>query len=312
MNIGKLEKVDLRDYWSNEATDFTPWLAKEDNIKQLGDAIGIELEVVGQEQNVGPFRADILCTDQENRYVLIENQLEITDHKHLGQIMTYAAGLNAVSIIWIASQFTDEHRAAIDWLNRITDSDFNFFAIEIQLLKIGDSAAAPLFNIVAKPNDWAKSTKASSSSQTDLSETKAAQLQYWTEYRAYMISHGARFNTQKALPQHWTNVGIGTSNVWLSATVNSVTKKIGVYLNVNFPSKDNFDNLKANYEASAKDAVSQDIVWDRLDDKKVCLVYLEKPFDFKDISTREEQFAWLKENIEKFLDFFKPKVKGMK
>lgn len=127
MNIGKLEKVDLRDYWNNEATDFTPWLAKEENIKQLGDAIGIELEVVGQEQNVGPFRADILCTDQENHYVLIENQLEITDHKHLGQIMTYAAGLNAVSIIWIASQFTDEHRAAIDWLNRITDSDFNFF-----------------------------------------------------------------------------------------------------------------------------------------------------------------------------------------
>ena len=313
MNIGKLEKVDLRGYWNNEATDFTPWLAKEDNIKQLGDAIGIELEVVGQEQNVGPFRADILCTDQENHYVLIENQLEITDHKHLGQILTYAAGLNAVSIIWIASQFTDEHRAAIDWLNRITDSDFNFFAIEIQLLKIGDSAAAPLFNIVAKPNDWAKRTKASSSNQpSDLSETKAAQLQYWTEYRDYMKSHNAKFNTQKALPQHWTNVGIGVSNIWISATVNSLKKNISIDLNVNFPTKDNFDALKAKYEESAKEAISPDLVWDRLDDKKVSIISLETHFDFKDISTRPEQFAWFKEYIEKYLAFFKPKVKGMK
>ena len=145
--IGTLKQVDLREYWENEATDFTPWLAKDENIAQLGKAVDIDLEVKAQEQSVGPFRADILCTDQEGHYVLIENQLELTDHKHLGQIMTYAAGLNAVSIIWIASQFTDEHRAALDWLNRVTDDGINFFGIEIQLIRIGDFAAAPLFNV---------------------------------------------------------------------------------------------------------------------------------------------------------------------
>ena len=310
--IGKLQKVELRDYWGNEATDFTPWLAKEENIAQLGEAIGIELEVKGQEQNVGPFRADILCTDQEDHYVLIENQLELTDHKHLGQIMTYAAGLNAVSIIWIASQFTDEHRAALDWLNRVTDDGINFFGIEIQLIKIGDSAAAPLFNIVAKPNDWAKSAKTSSVQTGNLTETKAAQLQYWAEYRDYMKSHNAKFNTQKALPQHWTNIGIGSSYVWVSALVNSVKNIISVDLNFNFPTKDNFDSVKEQYEASSKDAISPNLLWYRLDDKKVSIVSLEAPYDFKDASTRDEQYAWLKENIEKFIAFFKPIVKGMK
>lgn len=310
--IGKIQKVDLREYWSNEATHFTPWLAKEENITQLGEAIGIDLEVKGQEQNVGPFRADILCADQEDHYVLIENQLEITDHKHLGQIMTYAAGLNAVSIIWIASQFTDEHRAALDWLNRITDDGINFFGIEIQLIKIGDSAAAPLFNVVAKPNDWTKSAKTSSVQTGQLTETKAAQLQYWTGFREYMKSHNAKFNTQKALPQHWTNIGIGSSYVWVSALVNSVKKIISVDLNFNFPNKENYDAIKEQYEDAAKEAISPDLIWYRLDDKKVSIISLEAPYDFKDESTRSEQYAWIKETIEKVIAFFKPIVKGLK
>lgn len=312
MNIGKIERVELRDYWLNEATNFTPWLAKEENIAQLGEAIGIDLEVKGQEQNVGPFRADILCTDQEDHYVLIENQLEITDHKHLGQILTYAAGLNAVSIIWIASQFTDEHRAALDWLNRVTDDGINFFGIEIQLIKIGDSAAAPLFSVVAKPNDWTKSAKSSSVQTGELSETKAAQLQYWTEYREYMKLHNAKFNTQKALPQHWTNIGLGTSHIYLSPRVNSVSNIIGIDLIINLSTKDGFDYLKTNFEEAAKKEISQDLVWDRLDDKKVSVVTLTASFDFRDRTTREVQFAWMKENIEKFIMFFKPKVKGLK
>jgi hypothetical protein len=112
-NLGRLEKVDLRHAWENEAGSFTPWLAEEDNITLLGDTIGVELEVEAQEQPVGPFSADILCKDTVNsRWVLIENQLERTDHTHLGQLMTYAAGLDAVTIVWIAKKFTEEHRAA--------------------------------------------------------------------------------------------------------------------------------------------------------------------------------------------------------
>ncbi len=156
-NLSRLEKVDLRDVWKTEAGDFTPWLAREENIALLGNAIGIDLEVEAQEKNVGPFRADILCKDTiSENWVLVENQLERTDHVHLGQLLTYAAGLNAVTIVWIADRFTDEHRAALDWLNEITDSSFNFFGLEVELWRIGDSPIAPKFNIASKPNDWTK------------------------------------------------------------------------------------------------------------------------------------------------------------
>ncbi|GAI13697.1 unnamed protein product, partial [marine sediment metagenome] len=121
-----------------------------DNIEILSETIGIELEVQSQEENVGPFRADILCLDTaNNHFVLIENQLEKTDHTHLGQLMTYAAGLDAVTIIWIAQKFTEEHRAALDWLNGITDDTINFFGVVIELYRIGDSVPAPKFNLVS-------------------------------------------------------------------------------------------------------------------------------------------------------------------
>ena len=165
IKLSKIEKISLRECWQNEASDFTPWLASEDNITLLADALGMnELEVKGQEEHVGPFRADILCVDPgTDKYVLIENQLEKTDHNHLGQILTYAAGLDAVTIIWVAERFTEEHRATIDWLNRITDKEFNFFGVEIELIKIGDSPAAPMFNVIAKPNGWSKDVRSSQS-----------------------------------------------------------------------------------------------------------------------------------------------------
>ncbi|MGB8414368.1 MAG: hypothetical protein WCE23_16240 [Candidatus Binatus sp.] len=138
--LGKLEKVDLRDYWKSESQDFTPWLASAENIALLGEAIDLELEVEAQEKEVGPFRADILCKDTSTgQWVLIENQLEPTDHTHLGQLLTYAAGLNAGTIVWISEHFTNEHRATLDWLNEITDEGFSFFGIEVELWRIGGS-----------------------------------------------------------------------------------------------------------------------------------------------------------------------------
>lgn len=160
-HLSRLERVPVRDCWQDEARDFTPWLAGDDNIALLGETIGIDLEVQEQEARVGPFRADILCRDTAtDSLVLIENQLERTDHTHLGQLFTYAAGLNAVTVIWIAQRFTDEHRAALDWLNRITHEGFHFFGIEIELWRIGDSNLAPKFSLVSNPNDWSKTVRA--------------------------------------------------------------------------------------------------------------------------------------------------------
>ena len=180
--LGKLEKVDLRQIWQNEGQDFTPWLAQKENLELLGEVIGIELELEAQEKNVGPFRADILCKNtSDDSLVLIENQIERTDHKHLGQLLTYASGLQSVVIVWVASKFTEEHRKALDWLNEITDEKFRFFGLEVELWKIGNSSVAPKFNIVSQPNNWSKAVAqaAKNLDTQETSETKGLQYRYW-------------------------------------------------------------------------------------------------------------------------------------
>ena len=312
MKLGTIKKMDLRDVWSSESSDFTPWLAKEENISLLGDAIGLELEVESQEKNVGPFRADILARDlTSNHYVLIENQLEQTNHNHLGQIMTYAAGLDAFSIIWIAKSFTEEHRAALDWLNRITEENINFFGIEIEVIQIGDSLPAPQFKVVAKPNDWSKSVR-SSASTGELTDTKLKQQQYWTEFKEYVEKNGSPFKVQKPSPQHWTNIALGRSNFYLSLTVNSQSHIICINLEIGGArAKEHFDKLRDLYEEDSKEHISTDIEWLRLDDRKSCMVKLSKSFNFTDETSRDDQFAWFVEYVKKYISYFRPKVKSI-
>ena len=312
MKLGKITKIDLRDIWTSESADFTPWLAKEDNIALLGNAIGMDLEVESQEKSVGPFRADILARDiATNHYVLIENQLEPTNHNHLGQIMTYAAGLDAFSIIWIAKSFTEEHRAALDWLNRITDDNINFFGIEIEVIQIGDSLPAPQFNIVAKPNDWSKSIK-SSANNSELTETKISQQTYWSEFRNFVQKQGNPINVQKPAPQHWTNIAMGKSFFHLSLIINSVNNTIGITLDINGDNaKANFDALKSLCEEEAKEKISRELEWLRMDDRKSSLVKLTTSYNFLDRSTREEQFQWFIDNVLKFIKVFKHRIKEL-
>ena len=180
--LGRLTSVDLRKVWTSESGDFTPWLARPENLAVLGDTLDLELQLEAQEKAVGPFRADILCRDtQSDAWVLIENQLERTDHGHLGQLLTYASGLEAATIVWIAGRFNEEHRATLDWLNAITEERFRFFGLEVELWRIADSAAAPKFNVVSEPNDWSRSAAKGRRSldRSELSEVRAMQLEYW-------------------------------------------------------------------------------------------------------------------------------------
>ena len=181
-NLGRLERVNLREVWQTEDGYFTPWLAEEENIALLSEILGLKLEVEAQEKEVGPFRADILCKELNNdTWVLIENQIERTDHRHLGQLLTYAAGLSAVTIVWIAASFRDEHRATLDWLNGITSDEFHFFALEVELWRIGESLAAPKFNVVSRPNSWTKRVADASRNLATgaRSERQQLNLEFW-------------------------------------------------------------------------------------------------------------------------------------
>lgn len=232
-SLGLLQKVDLRQIWLSESSDFTPWLAKADNLAVLGDTIGIDLELEAQEKFVGPFRADLLCKDADNdSWVLVENQLERTDHNHLGQLLTYAAGLQTVTIVWVAAKFTEEHRAALDWLNEITNSRFRFFGLEVELWRIGESDPAPRFNIISKPNDWSRSVERAAN-QIDaeaLSDTKLQQQRYWQAFNKMLEDRGAPLRTRTPRPQHWHNFSVGRSKFKLCTKVNSQNHTIAAEL----------------------------------------------------------------------------------
>lgn len=310
--LGRLEKVDIKSIWKTEYNHFTPWLAREENINLLAEELKTDLEIVAIEKPVGPFRADILCKDTgTDNYVLIENQFGKTDHTHLGQIMTYASGLETFTIIWIAETFTEEHRAALDWLNNITDENIEFFGIEIELFRIGSSVPAPKFNLISKPNTWSKSIK-KDSTNIQLTETKQIQQEYWQGLKDYVETKKVSFRLQKALPQHWTNISIGKSDYKICALANSRDKWIGVQLVVTGNnSLENFKRLKDKYQLNSETELSNNIIWAEKEGGKEHHVNLifenNNPLDK---TLMKEQHELLTEWIEKFYRYFKDKVRN--
>jgi len=308
--LAKLERADVHKIWAKEASDFTPWLAEADNLSLLGEVIGVELELEAQEKNVGPFRADILCKDTvTDQWVLIENQLERTDHTHLGQLMTYAAGPKAVTIVWIADRFTDEHRAALDWLNEITDERFNFFGLEIELWRIGDSPYAPKFNAVCKPNDWTKPPPPGPGKMTD---TKLLQREYWSGLRQILIEAKSPVKPHKAHPQHWTNFAIGRAYFHMIAMVNTRENCIAVGLVMVGPeAKHHFHRLHS-MQSGIERELDAEMDWLELPSKKESRIELR--LSGADIRKREDwsrQHAWLKKNLEELNRVFRPRVKSL-
>jgi hypothetical protein len=313
--LGKLEKKGLREVWVSEAGDFTPWLAQDENLALLGEVLDLDLELESQEKNVGPFRADILCKDlNTQQWVLIENQIEKTDHNHLGQLLTYAAGLKAITIVWVASEFTDEHRAALDWLNEVTEDGINFFGLEIELWQIGESPFAPRFNVVSKPNLWTHSISeaARAIEAGNLSETRKLQLEYWTEFRKFLQARKSIVRSQKPFPQHWMNFALGRSNTYLIGFVNTKEKRIGISVILAGTDAKAFFHLLEGEKDIIEMELGQELVWRELPTKTeshILLHHLDSdPFDH---SRWNEYQTWMAESLEKFSHVFGPRVKRL-
>jgi len=187
--IARLEAVDLREVWHHEAHDFTPWLLN--NADSLGEALGMELELERAEHPVGDFSLDLIGAETAtgNR-VIIENQLADTDHNHLGQLLTYAAGTDAAAVVWIARNFREEHRRALDWLNERTDSDTRFFGVAVRVWRIGDSAPALQFNVVAAPNDWGKRVRSTAAAQQRGEGKRPLYLEFWGRLTEAIVERG--------------------------------------------------------------------------------------------------------------------------
>ena len=314
-DLGRLEKVELRHVWQTEAQDFTPWLALEDNIAQLGQALGLELEVEAVEQSVGPFRADILCKETSTgRFVLIENQLERTDHTHLGQLMTSAAGLDAVTIVWIAATFADEHRAALDWLKEITANDVRFFGLEVELWRIGESPVAPRFNIVSKPNDWSKLASSTKRviAEGDLSPTRALQQEYWSDVEDRLASSGYALNTVKAPAQSWIVHGIGRTGVSLNMAMNTGEKFIRVEIYLSGPRSKGYFHLLEQQQEEVEAQLGFSLDWQGMPEKsdaRICIT--REGADPFDRTGWPEQHRWLVEKLIAFHRVFRPVVRDL-
>ena len=314
--LDRLKKISLKEIWDNEAQDFTPWLAEEKNLELLSETIRTPLELEAQEKDVGPFRADILCKNTEDdSWVLIENQIDKTDHKHLGQLLTYASGLQAVTIVWISAKFTEEHRAALDWLNKITDDDFRFFGLEIELWKIGESPAAPKFNIVSKPNNWSKtiSQAVKNISEGIESETKAMQYRYWQGLIDYLENNGSKLRTQDPRPRHWQTFAVGRSHFYIDATVNTRDSRLGIGLKIADKNHaKNFYNLllldKENIEAE----IQEKLEWRELpDNTKSEIILFKNNVNLSDEKNWNVQYDWFKTNIEEFDKVFRKRIKKL-
>ena len=302
-NIGKLHEVDVRELWQHEQYDFSKWLAQEDNIAYLNDILGLTLIDVNNEVYVGPYRCDLVAKDETSGVaVIIENQLDGTNHDHLGKIITYASGLGAKFIVWIVTEAKEEHRAAIEWLNNNTINEINFFLIEIHAYKIGNSEPAPKFEVIEKPNGFTKfKTK---TSDGELNKRQAERLNFWEQFNQAVVARGKPFNVRKATTDHWYNVAVGTSEA--SIVINLINKfghiVVELYINNN---KDLFDELYTHKE-EIEEKLGFKLDWDRLDNKQASRIkYYIEGLNFDNHSNYEHLIGKSIDTAIKMRDVFK-------
>jgi hypothetical protein len=248
--------------------------------------------------------------------VLIENQLERTDHTHLGQLITYAAGLKAATIVWVANPFTEEHRAALDWLNEITDSRFNFFGLEIELWRIGESPIAPKFNLVSKPNDWSKII-VERTTRVELTDAKELQLSFWTAFRDFVARQHTPIRATKPLPQHWMNIAIGRSGFGLAAIASFWNSEAESYdtneVRAEFTltgaqAKAHLTLLEAD-KAAIEAEVGQPLIWHNPSDTQSARIYVRRAADLRDRGSWPELHAWLLKCLEALRGAFAKRVR---
>ena len=317
-NIGTLETVDLREAWPNEAQDFTHWLASTAGLDALGNILGVALELVGKEISAGTFNVDVVAKvvsegledgDDEERLVIIENQLEITNHDHLGKLITYAAGQGADIAVWIAKSFREEHRQAIDWLNE-TSTEGAFFALEIQLLRIGDSLPAPQFKVISRPNEWTKAVRASQTKQP--SNLKLDQLHFWEELVQYGNSQGdTTLVARKPRPQQWYEIAVGRKDFKISLTAITQPRQVGCEVFISGENAKVYFEKLLSSKSRIEGMLGYALEWQELQGRIGSRIAIRRKGSIDNEQERPELIKWLYEKASEFYRVFSPIIKGL-
>lgn len=307
MRLGKLQEVDIRKLWNHEQYDFSEWLSKSENLEQLNEVIGLTLSEVEKEVYVGAYRCDLVGVDETTGdKVIIENQLEASNHDHLGKIITYASGLDAKVVVWIVKEAREEHRSAIEWLNNNTSDKLNFFLIEIHAYQIGDSLCAPKFEIVEKPNGFIKNAKGQYGSG-EYNKGQSEKIEFWTRFNEILIERGKPFNVRKPTTDHWYDIAIGTSDAHVSLTIVNREHAVGVELYIP-DNKELFEKLYLQKEEiDEKLGLHPD--WQRLDGKKAARILYRMPgLDFENHSNYDSLMNEMIDKATLFAKVFKKYV----
>ena len=291
-NLGKLREIqDLRKVWPHEAQSFTPWLAEEDNLALLANTVGLEITLNETESSVGDFNVDIYASETgTDRKIIIENQLEDTNHDHLGKLITYASGKSADIIIWVVKRAREEHRAAIEWLNNHTDENISFFLVEIKLYQIGNSDIAVKFEVVEKPNDWTKEIKRI----TNNSPTQQARYDYWVAFNDYAFRNAAfskQFNKRKASTDHWMTFSIGSSACQIC--ISQIRKNNRAIVEWNISDDKSLYRKFYSNKAAIESEIGVSLEWNELPEKKASRILAYKTVDFNNKDNWPEQFDWI-------------------
>lgn len=307
--LGRLTKVNPRSMWGNEATAFTPWLAQ--HLDELATALGLELELENTEVAVGPYSADILARDTGTaKHVVIENQLEKTDHDHLGKSLTYAAVLDASAVIWIAITFTDEHKKTLDWLNDLTSTDIAFYGVVLELWQIDDSDPAVRFNVVSQPADIVRQT-AMASQREELTEGKKLQLDFWTQFREQLLATGKLPSVQSARPQYWYDVSLGRTGITLSNIANTYDNRIGVRVYISNKVAAAVLPQLMDMKNDIEEEIGSSLEWDPNPENRDKVIALVRDADLNNRGKWEEYLTWMVETVIRFRETFSPRIRDM-
>lgn len=301
-DLSRIDVVPVRSIWPHEAHHFTAWLLS--NADVLGEVLGMELELTAAEHRVGGFALDLIGHDPTTgATVIVENQLEQTDHSHLGQLLTYAGGTDPSTIIWCAPSFREEHRAALDWLNEHTDEDTRFFGVEISAIRIDDSRPAPLFRLVAQPNDWTKQVHAGKAAVA-VSGKAAAYTQFWSELLERIRTKHPSWTTATAGSKlSWTTIRYGTTGIWYGLLFTANGPAVELYFGSSSAQVNAHEYEKfIAHRKVLDDAMMMPVHYEPLPDKKAsrARVYRPEGGDVLDVDDHEAFYDWFISTLEPF------------
>ena len=294
MELGKLEKIELREVWRHEALDFTRWLARKENIALLSKEIGIDIEVIETEMSVGRYNVDIYARDTEsNKKIVIENQLENTNHDHLGKMLVYAAGLDADIAIWIVKDVNEEHRQAVEWLNDNSFEKINIFLVKVELWQIDNSPIAPKFQVICEPNNWAKVLK--QQSKENVSDLELKQMEYWQGFVDYAKNKDKTYISQRPSIYNWYVIRIGSSDYKIKLVHSVNSDMIRCQLEI---FNDEIYKKLEQYRTEIDNKING-LEWEYLEDRKVNRISCNN--SSKDNAS---SYVWLLDMVDRFKEVF--------